>query len=78
MDMMKFQQTRSEEGYVAENLPSHLVGMVPQKFVATRWPQHGDPDTSVLGHRFLGSVLQPQPPKSGGRDSPLQLDRAML
>lgn len=60
------------------NLPSHTVGMVPWKSVATQGPQHGDPKTSELGHRFLGSLLQPQPVKSGDRDSPLRPDGAVL
>lgn len=59
MDMVKFQQRWSEEGYMSVNLPSHMVGMVPQKSVATQGPQHGDPKTSMLAHCFLGSFLQP-------------------
>lgn len=43
MGMVKFQQTRSEEGYMAMNIPGHMVGMVPWKSVATQGPQHMDP-----------------------------------
>lgn len=57
-DMVKFQQTWRQEGYMAVNLPNPMVGMVPWKSVPTRGPQDGEPKTSMLGHRFLGSLLQ--------------------
>lgn len=43
MDVVKFQQTLSEEGYMAVNLPGHVMGMVPRNSVATQGPQHMDP-----------------------------------
>lgn len=58
MDMVKLQQTWSEEGYMAMNPPGRTVGMAPWKPVATQGPQHLDPKTEMLGHFFLGSTLE--------------------
>lgn len=57
VDMVKFQQTCGEEDYMAVNLPTHMVRMVPWKSLVNQGPWHGDLKTSVLRPHFLCSLL---------------------